>query len=110
MNNTTIHQERERDLEFFSRNKQAFASMSLEVMEKTGKKPVLVCLRSGKEVTVLGRGLDEKDLPAQFVPENLTSDLQRMLGSLGPGECLTIVYRENHPIVSLYQIKVAALH
>ena len=110
MNNAAIQQERERDIEFFSRNKQAFAFMSLEVMEKTGKKPILVCLRSGKEVTVLGHGLDEKNLPAQFIPENLTSDLQRMLGNLGPGECLTIVYRENHPIVSLYQIKVRDLH
>lgn len=110
MNNTTIQQERERDLQFFSRNRQAFAFMSLEVMEKTGKKPLLVCLRSGKEVTVLGHGLDEKDIPNQLVPDNLTPDLRRMLGSLGPGECLSIVYRENHPIVSLYQIKVAALH
>ncbi len=109
-NSTALQHERYRDIQFFFRNIQAFASMSQEVMERTGKKPVLVCLRSGNRVTILGHGLDEKHLPANFAPHDLAPKLQRMLTDLEPGECVTMVLREENKTASLYRIRVALLH
>ncbi len=109
-NSTTLQHERYRDIQCFSRNMQAFASMSQEVMERTGKKPVLVCLRSGNRVTILGHGLDEKHLPANFAPYDLATELQRMLTDLEPGECVTMVLREKDKTASLYRIRVALLN
>ncbi len=109
-NTTTLQHDREKDIQFFSRNTNAFASLSQQVMERTGKKPVLVCVRSAQWVTILGHGLDEKNLPGDFAPPDLTPELRRMLADLQPGECVAMVIRQENDNVSLYRMRVALRH
>ncbi|MEE8077319.1 MAG: hypothetical protein V3T60_17065, partial [Candidatus Binatia bacterium] len=42
--------------------------------------------------------------------EKTAPELQRMLTDLEPGECVTMVLREENKTASLYRIRVALLH
>ncbi|MFQ5539696.1 MAG: hypothetical protein ACE5FB_04795 [Candidatus Binatia bacterium] len=66
--------------------------------------------RFGNRVTILGHGLDEKHLPANFATHDLAPEIQRMLTDLEAGECVVMVLREEDKTAFLYRIRVALLH